>query len=208
MKTRAVAVILALVCAAGAAPRDLAAEGGVKIGASLAKFTWTEEPEPGVTLGFLPFVAGGLYYQAGRGAVRAQPELLVTRKGGRYANEAGDRLDFQFTYIEVPVLARFNLLAGGNVRPFVVAGGYGAYLYRAEAVLVLDAERTVNDIMDEYGRYDFGLVGGAGLAIRSSGVTLTVEGRYDLGLANIIKAPLEGEAMKTRSLMAILGFGF
>ena len=51
-------------------------------------------------------------------------------------------------------------------------------------------------------------VGGGGLAFKLPGVSLSVEGRYNLGLANIMKDPSEGESLKNRSIMVLVGVGF
>ena len=190
-----------------AIPRDLLAEGGIKIGVSLAKFNWTEAAPPGLTLGYLPFIAGGFYFSADAGPFAIQPELIVIQKGGKYAAE-GDSLAFRFTYIQAPLLLRLDVLRTGTVRPFCAVGGYGSYLYRAEGVLILGTEKTTTDLIDEYKRYDFGLVVGAGLTFKLSGISLSLEGRYDHGLVNIVKNPAAGESMKNRCLMALVGFGF
>ena len=57
-------------------------------------------------------------------------------------------------------------------------------------------------------KYDYGAVGGAGLAFRLPGVSISVEGRYNLGLANIMKDPAVGDSIKNRSVMALVGIGF
>jgi hypothetical protein len=188
-------------------PQDLAAEGGIKIGVSFAKFNWTDAAPADLALGYLPFIAGGLYYDADLGPFFLQPELLVIRKGGRYGSR-GDSLEFRFTYIEFPLLLRLDVLRAGTVRPFCAVGGYGSYLYGAEGVLSIGSERTVTDLIDDYKRYDFGLVVGAGLIFKLSGISLTFEGRYGHGLINIIKGPAGGESMRNRCLMAFVGIGF
>jgi hypothetical protein len=61
---------------------------------------------------------------------------------------------------------------------------------------------------ENFQRYDYGVVGGLGLAFKLPGLSLSVEGRYNFGLANIIKDPFEGETAKNRSIMALVGIGF
>ena len=51
-------------------------------------------------------------------------------------------------------------------------------------------------------------VGGAGILFKLGVVGLSVEGRYNYGLANLFKDPLEGESMKNRSVMALVGIKF
>jgi hypothetical protein len=206
---KAVIAFLALACLAVVAPRDLPAQVGVKIGASFAKFNWTTPEPTGVAWGYLPFVAGGLFANVNLGALAIEPELLVVRAGARYAAE-GDSLEFQFTYIQAPVLLKLSASPRGSVNPFLAVGGYGAYLYRAQGVLVHapGTERTTADLIDDYKRSDFGVVASAGLEFRLRGVIISLEGRYDLGLVNIIKNPAAGESLMNRSLMALVGIGF
>jgi hypothetical protein len=204
---KAVVVSLALACLAIVASRDLSAEVGVKIGGSFAKFNWTT-PEPAdIVWGYLPFVAGGLFASVNLGALAIEPELLVVRAGARYASE-GDGLEFLFTYIQAPVLLKLSASPRGSVNPFLAVGGYGAFLYRAQGVLVLGTERTTADLIDDYKRSDFGVVASAGLGFRLRGVVISIEGRYNLGLVNIIKDPSAGESLRNRSLMALVGIGF
>ena len=204
---KAVVVSLALACLAIVASRDLSAEVGVKIGGSFAKFNWTTPEPTDIVWGYLPFVAGGLFASVNLGALAIEPELLVVRAGARYASE-GDRLEFLFTYIQAPVLLKLSASPRGSVNPFLAVGGYGAYLYRAQGVLVLGTERTTDDLIDDYKRSDFGVVASVGFGFRLRGVVISIEGRYNLGLVNIVKNPAAGESLKNRSLVALIGIGF
>jgi hypothetical protein len=205
---KAVVVSLALVCAAAlVVPRSLSAEVGVKAGASFSKYQWQTPVPIDFTWEYLPFVSAGVYLNVGRGFLSIQPEVLMTRMGGRYASE-GDSLEFRFDYIQVPLLLKMRILPSSRVCPFYSVGGYGAYLFKAQGVLVLGSDRTVEDLIDEYKRYDAGLVFNGGLEFRLSRATLSVECRYDHGLVNVQKVPVEGEFMKHRSIVALVGIGF
>lgn len=202
-----VAVSLVVAGLALAVPRGLRAEVGIKVGASFAKFSWMT-PEPAdITWRYLPFIAGGLFAGVNLGPLTIEPELLVVRAGARYASDV-DSLEFRFTYIQAPLLLRLNTVPRGPVNPFLALGGYAAYLYRAEGVLVIGTEKTTADLIDDYKRSDFGLVASVGLGFRLPGVVISIEGRYDLGLVNIIKDPAAGESLKNRSFIALVGIGF
>jgi hypothetical protein len=204
---KTVVVALALVCALALFPRGLTAEVGIKAGVSFSKYQWTT-PEPiGFEWGYLPFAAGGLYFEAGRGILSVQPGVFFTRMGGRYAVE-GDSLEFRFDYIQVPVLLKMNILPSSGVCPFFAFGGYGAYLIKAQGVLVIDGERETEDLIEEYKRFDAGLVFSGGLDFQFARTTISVECRYVYGLMDALKDPAEGEFMKHRSIMALVGIGF
>jgi len=200
---RAVVVL----CVLALCQQGLKAEFGIKAGLSLAKYQWPTPVPIGFEWQYLPFAAGGLYVEAGRGILSVQPGVFFTRMGGKYAVE-GDSLEFRFDYLQVPVLLKMNILPSSRVCPFIGFGGYGAYLVKAQGVLVIDAERQVENIIEEYERFDAGLVFNAGLDFQFARTTVSVECRYAHGLMNAQKPPVEGEFMKHRSIMALVGLGF
>ena len=201
-------ILLAALCVIALAPRDLAAGVGIKGGYSLAKFSLT----PAITeveWQYLPSWVAGVYFDFKLGFVSVQPEILYTRMGAKIEDEVEDfRLEYRLDYVQVPVLLKLNIVPAGPIRPFLYGGGYGAYLVKAEGFMELGTESDTADIIEDYQRYDYGVVGGGGLAFKLPGVSLSVEGRYNYGLANIIKDPIEGEAMKNRSIMVLVGVGF
>ncbi|HPW18149.1 MAG TPA: porin family protein [Candidatus Aminicenantes bacterium] len=186
--------------------RDLGAEVGLRAGVSLAKYQWAPESDD-LRWRFLPFATGGLVLEAGRGVLSVQPGLFFTRMGGRYAVD-GDSLEFRFDYVQLPLLFKMNNLTGGTVCPFFGFGGYGAYLVKAQGVLVLGGDREVEDLIEEYERFDAGLLFSAGFDFRLARTTFTLECRYAHGLLNALKFPDKGEFMKHRSIMALAGVGF
>jgi len=57
-------------------------------------------------------------------------------------------------------------------------------------------------------KYDYGVVGGVGIEFKLPGISFSIEGRYNYGLKNILTDPVAGEAIKNRSMMALVGIGF
>ena len=203
-------VLLAALCVVALAPRDLSAGVGIKGGYSLAKFSLTGEMDAEVWKYLPSFVAGG-YLELKLGFVSIQPEVLYTRMGAKIEDvieEVPFSLQYRFDYVQVPVLLKFNIVPAGPIRPFLYGGGYGAYLIKAQGFMEVGTESDTADIIEDYQRYDYGVVGGGGLAFKLPGISLSVEGRYNYGLANIFKNPIEGEAMKNRSIMVLIGVGF
>ncbi len=189
---------LAVLCLAALIPQTLEAGVGLKAGYSLSKIAET----PPFAWENLPFFVGGLSFEGRFGFISLQPEVLYVRMGGK--NAASD-LEFRFHYIQVPVLVKLDIVPAGPVRPFLAGGGYGAYLIKAEGVMGggVPEDMTVN-----YERYDYGIIGGVGLAFKLPGISLSVEGRYNYGLMNIWKDPAPEEASKNRSIMALVGISF
>jgi hypothetical protein len=200
MKKLAIAA-LAVLFAAALIPQTLEAGVGIKAGYSLSKFSQTSEAPLPFAWENLPFFVGGLSFESGLGFISIQSEMLYVRMGGKFA--AGE-LEFRFGYIQAPVLIKLNVLPAGPVRPFIAGGGYGSYLIKAEGVLA----GTKADLTEDFQRMDYGLIGGAGLAFKLPGISVSVEGRYNYGLMNIMRDPAAGDSMKNRSLMALVGLSF
>lgn len=204
---RLLVLALATACVAAFLPQDLDAGVGIKGGLALSKFRMSSADPLPFSWANLPSYAGGLYFNIGLGLFSIQPEVLYTRMGGKY--EIGeDRLEFRFDYLQVPVLLKINVVPAGPIRPFICGGGYGAYLIKAKGVMVIGGVPVEEDIRDTYQTFDYGVVGGLGLTFKLPGLAVTVEGRYNHGLRNLYKDPLEGESMTNTSLMALVGIGF
>ncbi len=205
-----IVVLLAALCIVALAPRDLSAGVGIKGGYSLAKFSLTGEMDAEVWKYLPSFVAGG-YLELKLGFVSIQPEVLYTRMGAKIEEVIEDvpfSLQYRFDYVQVPVLLKFNIVPAGPIRPFLYGGGYGAYLLKAKGIMEGGGESDEADLTENFQRYDYGVVGGLGLAFKLPGLSISVEGRYNYGLMNIIKDPLEGESAKNKSIMALVGIGF
>jgi hypothetical protein len=136
-----------------------------------------------------------------------QPELMFTRKGATsklFLTSATSKID----YIELPVLARFEIPAFGRVKPFAYGGPGFAYrtsctlgAVYGEAVVQNGvpsySERAIFTDCDSLASPVAGLPGvkvsstdvdgiiGAGLAFDVGGRTMTVGVRYDVGFVKL-----------------------
>lgn len=200
MKRLAIACLV-VACAAALIPPTLEAGVGIKAGYSLAKISQA----PTVDWKNLSFFTGGLSFEAGLGFISLQPEVLYVRMGGKLS--AGG-FENRLNYIQVPVLLKIAVVPAGPIRPFFSAGAYGSYLIKAEGVMVVDGETQKADLTADYQRLDYGAVGGVGLAFKLALISVSVEGRYNYGLMNIMKGPGPGESMKNRCMMALVGVSF
>jgi uncharacterized protein YraI len=154
----------------------------------------------------------------------------VKLEGGFDASSlGGGKVDFKADLIAnavtVPVLLKLRILPGST--PFVLAGGEVGYLLTG----TLDwsytsggkTEKGKEDLLKEdengdvaFNRLDYGAVFGGGFELRLAGLTLTVEGRYHLGQANLLKMTKAAEAagqtsadyMKTKALVVLAGLKF
>jgi hypothetical protein len=205
---RSLIVILAALCVAALVPQTLSAGVGIKGGFALSKFSAAStEPIPFI-FGNLDYPVGGIFFGLGLGPLAIQPEILYVRFGAEYEVDESNGLKWQMDYIQAPVLLKLSVIPVGPVRPFICVGGYGAYLIKAKGVMTVDGVSTGTDISEGYQKYDYGAVGGAGLTFKLPGLAISIEGRYNYGLKNILKDPAAGESFKNRSMMALVGIGF
>jgi hypothetical protein len=140
-----------------------------------------------------------------------QPELLYSSKGTKatYNNVLAGEGEYRFNlnYVEMPVLAVFNL--GRNIN--IHAGPYVAFLAGAN-IKDIDSDGSENGVTDlkadNFNRFDFGLAGGIGFDFQN----FMVGARYNYGLTEVGKSgSLSGELTKDSKNSAVslyIGLGF
>jgi opacity protein-like surface antigen len=117
------------------------------------------------------------------------------RKGSKFKSET-EELDYTLDVISITPLVRVKFLPGPS--PYVLGGGEFSY--------ILTHKLDGVDIKNTTKSFDYGLVFGAGYQMSMPGASLFFEGRYHLGLANILKDPLDPDASrKTKALLVIVG---
>lgn len=144
--------------------------------------------------------------------VSIQPEILYSSKGAKasYTNPLiGGDYRFNLNYLEVPVLAVFNLGKNFNLH----AGGYAAYLTSANVKAEDNGssnEELVSFDENQFNRFDYGLVGGLGFDVKN----LTIGARYNYGLNQVGEkngSVLSSEVLrnaKNSNISVYLGYGF
>jgi hypothetical protein len=201
------AVAAAALCVAAVLPQSLAAGVGIKGGLALSKFAVTPADSVPFPIQNLSGPVAGVYFNLGLGLVSFEADALYVRMGFKTSVEDATMED-RLNYIQVPVMLKVKVIPAGPIRPFIFAGGYGSYLLNAKGVMTSSEGSDSGDITDMWQRYDYGAVGGVGVTFKLPGLTLSAEGRYNLGLANIAKDVEEGESAKNRSIMFLVGVGF
>lgn len=190
-----------------AAPLQAQTTIGVKGGVNVANISTNISDLPDVIDSKTGFVGGG-FVTFGLGSLLAiQPELLYSQKGFQ-AEELGQTATLGTNYIEIPVLlkAQFKL---AMLRPAIYAGPVVSF----ETGCNLDVLGVSFDCDDDEGfvdrkTTDWGAVFGANLDFFLGPVTLLVDARYQLGLANLADAPDVDEEVKNRVWQIMAGVGF
>jgi len=116
------------------------------------------------------------------------------RKGSK-VEVIGVEGDYTLDVISITPVVRVKFLPGPS--PYVLGGGEFSY--------ILTHKLDGVDIKDTIKSFDYGFVFGAGFKMSMPGASLFFEGRYHLGVANILKDPAPGESLKTKALVVIVG---
>jgi hypothetical protein len=123
-----------------------------------------------------------------------QPELMFTMKGA-YSSSGGISAVARIDYIELPVLARFEIPASGSVKPFVYGGPAFAYqtscALQGQGTISIDCEKIAAQARlavpgAKFNSTDFDGIIGGGIGFDVGGRKMTVGVRYDVGFVKLI----------------------
>jgi hypothetical protein len=186
----------------------LAPKIGVKGGINLANLYVDDVADENLKVG----LNAGLFFKVPFTSFFAiQPEILYSSKGSKltYNNafQGSGEYRYNLNYIEVPMLAVFNLGPHFNLH----AGPYAAFLTSANIKDLHDNGdiQNITDLKaDNFNRFDWGLAGGAALEFSN----FTIGARYNYGLKEIGKSGnLSGQLTRdSKNSVAsfYIGFGF
>ncbi len=189
-----------------AAPVQAQTTIGVKGGINVANISTSATDLPDVIDSKTGFVGGG-FVTFGFGLLAIQPELLYSQKGFK-AEELGQTAQLGTNYIEIPVLlkAQFKL---AMLRPAIYAGPVVSF----ETGCNLDVLGVSFSCDDDEGfvdrkTTDWGAAFGANLDFFLGPVTLLLDARYQLGLANLADVADSDESVKNRVWQIMAGVGW
>jgi hypothetical protein len=156
--------------------------------------------------------------------VSFRPELVYIQRGvavkegldlslGGFSLPIGATIAYQSQHIEIPLLAKINL-TDGPVQPYFILGPAVSYAIdgriRTRATALFSSQPFDMDV--NYGgglsRWDFGAVGGLGLAMDAGPGKFFVEGRYEHGFTRQIQAPVINVNVRNRGVAVSLGYSF
>ena len=193
-----VAGLLATTVANAQKEKSNGLEYGIKAGVNLASFTLKSSFSNGVpadatsinlTGSRTTFIAGGFITIPINGGFKVQAELLYAGLGGKKYqttifdpnHSESDSLNFQSSYLEVPVLAKYSFGQSGFS---VLAGPQIGFLLSAK-----DELNGSTDIKSVFKSTDLSGVFGAEYALPMG---INFSARYQLGFSNIVKNETSG----------------
>lgn len=170
---------------------------GLNAGANFSKMDFT----PSIPLGTLSSPSMGLtaryiterYFKMICGI---QAELNYSQRGWKedITDGSGDTYSRTLTYVEIPLLAHlaFGKSQGKGARFIVNLGPQIGFLIgdKEKRSATWNTSNRTNGIVEQYGKdaerkFDYGLVGGMGVELRTGVGNFIVEGRYYYGLSDI-----------------------
>lgn len=186
-KTFAALLAFASVLALGpAAARSEVTGFGIKAGVAMSNIFGKDVYDQRFRVGF----SYGVFMTYGFGRRFAiQPELLYVMKGSKYVNGQGSdayRETMSLEYVEVPILAKYDLPLFRKFRTHVFAGPAPAMKIRAR-VDARFAGESQQETLDNVMGVDVGLVAGAGVEIPAGRGRITFDMRYTAGLTTLSK---------------------
>lgn len=166
---------------------------------------------------------GGIGYEVGS-KFGLEIDLLYFQKGVMFEGAlsegiAGINANFKATAkideLSVPLLVKLRLFPVPT--PYVICGGEIAYILSSKAVYdynnITDGESQsgTEEYKDGVNRMDFGLVFGGGIELKAGPISMFIEGRYHIGLADIagldpnIPEVKKEDWIKTNAIVVFLG---
>lgn len=153
-------------------------------------------------LGFL----AGAGYEAPVGRNASLLVRVLFKTGGTHVDSSPTSdMTYAGSALAIPVL--FKLRLGGGSAPFVLAGGYAAFLFSARVEVESAEAGTETHIpLRDVNAFVYGLSAGAGYEIDLGRQSLFVEAFYLFGLSNLAKT---GSAdVRPNSVNLAVGFRF
>ena len=169
---------------------------GVKAGLTISDM-WGDDV--GATSTRAGFTGGAFLNYRFSQYVSVQPEALFTMKYSEVRDGVlGENLktEYDFGYLEIPVLLKAHITTGGIVSPNLYAGPSLAFKLYGDA--------NGSDLDSDLRSADFGFAFGGGLDI---GQRVNIDARYTLGVVDVFDVPADPEA-KTGLFAMTLGIGF
>ncbi len=151
---------------------------GAKAGLNLANIVGDDAGDDNTMM--MGIFAGGYANFAMTDQLSIQPELVFSMQGTTEETEFGD-VDYNLNYINIPVMAMYEVMDGLNLR----TGPQLGILMSAEA----DFDGETVDIKDDLSSIDFSWGFGAGYSMEQG---LSFDVRYNYGLTSI-EDPEEGD---------------
>jgi hypothetical protein len=118
-------------------------------------------------------------------------EPMYLQKGAK-ESQGIEEAAWELAYLEIPAFLKFDL-GSGTTKPYVLVGPTIGFLLSSEFKLTEGPLSVKLDMKDATKAFDFGIGFGGGISLPWGNKTVFAEGRYVLGLVNIVDEGGGGE---------------
>lgn len=189
---------------------------GLKAGLNMSKGWGDDAEDESYAMGMAAGVVMGYHVHE---LFDIMPEVMFMWKGTKVAVTEGEYegdVTFKLYYVDINVLAKLNIPVEGKIAPYLVAGPYLGIKagdgWSADPEVPTEAEPFLDEQLEDIKSSDFGAVLGGGVDITlDNGHMISIEGRYGIGLMNIIDAENEeGDEVdyKMSAITFLVGYSF
>lgn len=203
MKRIALVLAVLFIIATTAQPAELGFTGGLNMANQTGD--WTENKT------LLTFGGGAFGSVPLAPQISVQAEVLYMMKGTKWDyEEDGISIEekFKLTYLEIPVLFKYEVPMEGSISPLFFAGPALGILLSAK----VDVAGIELDVKDFTKGTDFGVVFGGGAAVKAGEkAKVMFAARYTLGLSNLNDDPDDPDFSFKNGVISVFGgfaFGF
>ncbi len=210
-KTRTIAALSVILFCAPPASAEVA--GGFKTGLNITTFAGDDAGDSGdgmISKAGLA-IGGFMIFPLQKVPFKLQPEFLLSSKGAIYKWDVLGMVyehTISLTYLEIPVLARFEVPTRHGVTPAFLLGPYLGIKVSAKSESRTVGDSDTGDI-DNIKAIDPGFVIGALVDIDTNRGILSLEARYSRSLTTIVEDTGGSEADIRNSAASILiGYKF
>jgi opacity protein-like surface antigen len=177
-------------------------EIGSRLGLNMGNASLTPDVSAPASKSMRTGFAAGLYSEFGVAEGFAITAEALYNQGGYKITSGGSEATVKFDQILVPISGKYKFaIENSTVRPFIFGGGDVGFTAKAE----YEAGGTSTDVKDSVESVDFGVHFGAGVEFEiSSGVDLFFDGRFGVGLKDIVKnSAIEAKPWNIGILMGV-----
>jgi len=163
---------------------------GVKVGVNATTLfgNGADDSSVHLSLGLGAFYAHELFDK-----FRLAPEFLMTEKGADFEDLSGNDADQGFLYLQLPILARYDLPLSEMVSFYGFGGPAAAY--------VIDSKRMPKT---DLSRFDISTIAGLGVDINPGSHRILVDVRGEIGLLNQLDRP-DGRSARNLGISLFAG---
>jgi hypothetical protein len=175
-----VLVVAMIAIAADAASAAEKARYGLKVGLNFANLTGDFEQEFWASKARIAPVIGGYAVIKLKDYMFVQPEILLSYKGAKIAEEKY-RDEISLSYIDIPIFLKFSIPTSIGLRPNLFFGPAANLLTGSEYI----SGKFKYELEDESSNFDVSAIIGVGVDIASGKGVFVFEGRYTIGFITI-----------------------